>query len=155
MNSLHRQKRFDSDISAEDHIACVQRPSRSIFASKSRDVGFFYASKSIDERGSRLGDLCIARINLKLDHSVWDVSRRTCRRERDMKAESTTAINYARVFEEVAFERSITASEISNVEQVSDGLPRGASKFRDFEWQLERCRSSEVALAQALTPLQI
>jgi hypothetical protein len=158
-NGLHHQDGFDATISAADHIACgshrslYRRRSRFISASKSRNVCLFYASKSIHARGARLGDLRIARINLKLDHSVRDVSQSMFRRKMDIDIRSI-ADNYARVFEEVLIERSIDASEISSVEQVPDGLPQ-ADTFGYFESELERYRSSDLALAQALRSLQI
>ena len=151
INGLHRQDGFDTNISAMHHIesGSHHRPSRFISASKSRDVCLFYASKSIYERGTRLGDLRIARIKLRLDHSVWDVStNRILRREMGID-HGSTADNYARVFQEVLIERSIAVSEISSVEQVPNGLPE-ARKFRDFKSEREG-----VALAQALASLQI
>lgn len=155
-NGLRRQDGFDANISAEDHIvrgSYKERKSRFISASKSRDVCLFYASKDIHERGRRLRDLRIARIDLKLDPSVQDISQSNFHRKIGI-CPGSTADDYARVFEEALIERSIAASEISKVEQVPAGLPV-ARTFREFKRELDHRRSSDGALAEALESLQI
>jgi hypothetical protein len=134
---LHAKNPTDYRTSIAEHIESGSwKNSRFISASKSFDVCLFYASKAIHDRGSKPENLRIVEIELDLSAGdVIDLSgnyEEASEQRLDAGIEAgSTADNYAKIFEEVNVDRSITPSEIERIYTIGFELPR-ATRFSDF-----------------------
>ena len=120
-----------SDVSAEIFLerGSYGVQSKYISTSKAKSACLFYASKAIHERGASRDDLRIATIDLNIEQCTFDLQNPATRRDLGIW-DGTVACNYAKKFEEVLVDVSISSEEVVRVENVPPGLPlvqRGVS----------------------------